>query len=108
MKTYLVYGKMRLYFSIFTAKWMTCSGIVMLLPHGYDGAGPEHSSCRIERFLQLTDSKEHFPDDDNVNMRLVYPTTPAQYFHVLRGQVMYLPISFITLKKSVTTKFIFR
>jgi probable 2-oxoglutarate dehydrogenase E1 component DHKTD1 len=59
----------------------------MLLPHGYDGAGPEHSSCRLERFLQLTDSSEVKPDGDNVNFQVVYPTTPAQYFHLLRRQV---------------------
>lgn len=70
-------------------KWMRQSGLVMLLPHGYDGAGPEHSSCRIERFLQLcdhpfaVDKEEHA----NPNMHIVNPTTPAQYFHVLRRQV---------------------
>lgn len=69
------------------SKWMTSSGLVMLLPHGYDGAGPEHSSCRIERFLQLTDSNEDKPDGDDVNMQVVNPTTPAQYFHLLRRQV---------------------
>ena len=69
-------------------KWMKCSGLVMLLPHGYDGAGPEHSSARIERFLQLTDSKENQADADNVNMQVVNPSTPAQYFHLLRRQVV--------------------
>ena len=60
----------------------------MLLPHGLDGAGPEHSSCRIERFLELTDSNEcGRSDGDYNNMQVVYPTTPAQYFHLLRGQV---------------------
>lgn len=68
-------------------KWMTTSGLTMLLPHGYDGAGPEHSSCRVERFLQLTDSNEDTPDGDNVNIQIVNPTTPAQYFHLLRRQV---------------------
>ena len=59
----------------------------MLLPTGMDGAGPEHSSCRLERFLQLTDSKESEVDGDSVNMSVVHPTTPAQYFHLLRRQV---------------------
>ncbi|XP_076662431.1 putative 2-oxoadipate dehydrogenase complex component E1 homolog [Halictus rubicundus] len=70
------------------AKWMLSSGLTVLLPHGYDGAGPEHSSCRIERFLQLTDSKEDKPDGDDVNMHVVNPTTPAQYFHLLRRQMV--------------------
>lgn len=61
----------------------------MLLPHGYDGAGPEHSSCRLERFLQLSDSNEIKPDGDNVNFNVVHPTTPAQYFHLLRRQVKF-------------------
>lgn len=61
----------------------------MLLPHGYDGAGPEHSSCRLERFLQLSDSSEIKPDGDNVNFNVVHPTTPAQYFHLLRRQVKF-------------------
>lgn len=68
-------------------KWMTSSGLTMLLPHGYDGAGPEHSSCRVERFLQLTNSCEDRPDGDDVNMQVANPTTPAQYFHLLRRQV---------------------
>ena len=69
------------------AKWLLQSGLVMVLPHGFDGAGPEHSSCRLERFLQLTDSSEAGPDGDNINMHIVHPTTPAQYFHLLRKQV---------------------
>lgn len=60
----------------------------MLLPHGYDGAASEHSSARIERFLQMTDSKETEPDGDDVNMHVIYPTTPAQYFHALRRQIL--------------------
>jgi probable 2-oxoglutarate dehydrogenase E1 component DHKTD1 len=67
---------------------MTSSGLVMLLPHGYDGAASEHSSARIERFLQMSDSKEATPDGDDVNFHLIYPTTPAQYFHALRRQIV--------------------
>nr|CAD7259238.1 unnamed protein product [Timema shepardi] len=67
-------------------KWMMCTGLVMLLPHGYDGAGPEHSSCRLERLLQLSDSSEVLPDGEDVNIHVANPTTPAQYFHLLRGQ----------------------
>jgi len=71
-----------------SAKWMLQSGLVMLLPHGMDGAGPEHSSCRIERFLQQTDSNEDGrTDGDYNNIQVVNPTTPAQYFHLLRRQV---------------------
>lgn len=72
------------------SKWLTSSGLTMLLPHGFDGAGPEHSSCRMERFLQLCDSREDQTpvDGENVNMRVANPTTSAQYFHLLRRQVV--------------------
>ncbi|XP_076095632.1 2-oxoadipate dehydrogenase complex component E1-like [Mytilus galloprovincialis] len=69
-------------------KWLLQSDLVMLLPHGMDGAGPEHSSCKIERFLQATDSSEHKVDGDNVNLQIVNATSPAQYFHLLRRQVV--------------------
>ncbi|KAK8735275.1 hypothetical protein OTU49_005597 [Cherax quadricarinatus] len=69
-------------------KWLTQSGLVMVLPHGYDGAGPEHSSCHIERFLQNCDSSETSPDGEDVNWIIVNPTTPAQYFHLLRRQML--------------------
>jgi 2-oxoglutarate dehydrogenase E1 component len=59
-------------------KWRQLSGITMLLPHGFEGQGPEHSSARIERFLSLA------AEDC---LQLVVPTTPAQYFHALRRQV---------------------
>ncbi|KAG5456304.1 MAG: LOW QUALITY PROTEIN: thiamine diphosphate-binding protein [Olpidium bornovanus] len=70
--------------------WLRQSGLVMLLPHGFDGAGPEHSSCRVERFLQMSDDRFDVANTSkkvNVNWHVVNPTTPAQYFHLLRRQM---------------------
>jgi probable 2-oxoglutarate dehydrogenase E1 component DHKTD1 len=60
----------------------------MMLPHGLDGAGPEHSSSRIERFLQLTNDRYEPSVENNINMHVTFPTTPAQYFHLLRRQMV--------------------
>jgi len=85
------------------AKWGQHSRLTMLLPHGYEGSGPEHSSARIERFLQLC---------ANDNMRLANCSTPAQYFHLLRSQgllndprplVVFTPKSLLRLKESTST-----
>lgn len=61
------------------AKWQRLSGVGMLLPHGWEGLGPEHSSARLERFLQLC---------AHDNMQVVNPSTPAQYFHLLRRHAL--------------------
>jgi 2-oxoglutarate dehydrogenase E1 component len=60
------------------AKWLRMCGLVCLLPHGYEGQGPEHSSARLERFLQLY---------ANDNLQVLYPSTPGSYFHALRRQL---------------------
>ena len=84
------------------AKWGQRSRLVLLLPHGYEGNGPEHSSARLERFLQLA---------AHGNMRVAYPTSAAQYFHLLRDQalaatarplVVMTPKSLLRLKESAS------
>ncbi|KAJ3224012.1 2-oxoglutarate dehydrogenase E1 component [Clydaea vesicula] len=81
-------------------KWLQRTGLTLLLPHGYDGQGPEHSSARIERFLQMcdedpyqmpdpigTEKKSYSRQHQDINMAVVYPSTPSNYFHVLRRQI---------------------
>jgi 2-oxoglutarate dehydrogenase E1 component len=74
-------------------KWMDRSGLVLLLPHGYDGQGPEHSSARLERFLQLgSEDGTSWPVDvqrrhQDCNVQVTYITSPANLFHVLRRQI---------------------
>ncbi|KZO96913.1 2-oxoglutarate dehydrogenase complex E1 component mitochondrial precursor [Calocera viscosa TUFC12733] len=76
-------------------KWAQRTGLVMSLPHGFDGQGPEHSSGRMERFLQLCDDNPNiYPSEEKLsrqhqdsNMQIVYPSTPANCFHVLRRQI---------------------
>ena len=85
-------------------KWLRQTGLVMLLPHGYEGMGPEHSSARLERFLQASnDDCDAIPDESQpmwvqqCNWQVCNVTTPANYFHVLRRQVQppYAPLVFV-------------
>lgn len=74
-------------------KWLQRTGLTLLLPHGYDGAGPEHSNARMERFLTLCDDDPLvLPSPlgrqiQDCNIQVAYPTTPANYFHLLRRQI---------------------
>lgn len=76
-------------------KWLQRSGLVLSLPHGYDGQGPEHSSGRMERYLQLCNEDPRiFPSPEKLdrqhqdcNMQIAYMTTPANLFHILRRQM---------------------
>jgi 2-oxoglutarate dehydrogenase E1 component len=76
-------------------KWIQRTGLVMSLPHGYDGQGPEHSSARIERFLQLCNEDPRvFPSADKLdrqhqdcNMQVAMLTKPSNLFHILRRQM---------------------
>lgn len=74
-------------------KWQRMSGLVMLLPHGYEGQGPEHSSARLERYLQACDDHPYeFPEDvdaqaQKINIQVANVTTPANFFHLLRRQL---------------------
>ncbi|MCU0421393.1 MAG: 2-oxoglutarate dehydrogenase E1 component [Bacteroidia bacterium] len=80
------------YISSAEAKWKTYSGLILMLPHGYEGQGPEHSSARLERFLQLC---------ANWNFQVCNITTPANYFHAIRRQLhrkTRLPLVFMTPK----------
>lgn len=87
------------YVSSLEAKWLRQTGLVLSLPHGYQGQGPEHSSCRLERFLQCSDEDPDFvpPNIDTMdgqmrqtqlnNWQIANITTPANYFHILRRQL---------------------
>ena len=77
------------------SKWLQRSGLVVSLPHGYDGQGPEHSSGRMERWLQLCNEEPRvFPAADKLdrqhqdcNMQIAYMTEPSNLFHILRRQI---------------------